>query len=57
MDVDGGFGRLPVTSGLPRTSDIIRSPRHVSKVPRADIPPSSPTATLQSPRWATPLTC
>ena len=29
------FGRLPVTSGLPRTSDVIRSPRHVSKVPIA----------------------
>jgi hypothetical protein len=27
------FGRLPVASGLPRTSDIIKSTRHVSKVP------------------------
>ena len=38
MDVDGGFGRLPVTSDLPRTSDIVRSPLHVSKVPEADLP-------------------
>jgi hypothetical protein len=37
MDVDGGFGRLPVTSGLLRTSDIIRSPRHVSKVPTTEV--------------------
>jgi hypothetical protein len=33
------FGRLPVTSGLPRTSDVIRSPRHVSKVPTGDLSP------------------
>src|SRR6266850_2395700 len=35
------FGRLPVTSGLPRTSDLIRSPRHVSKLPEPDTVRSS----------------
>jgi hypothetical protein len=30
------FGCVPVTSGLPRTTDIIRPPGHVSKVPVTD---------------------
>ncbi len=29
------IGRVPVTSGLPRTTDIIRTSRHVSNVPTA----------------------
>jgi hypothetical protein len=31
------FPPLPVTSGLPRSTDIIRPARHVSKVPNADM--------------------
>ena len=27
------FASRPATSGLPRTKDIVRPPRHVSKVP------------------------
>ena len=27
------FGRVPVTSGLPRSTDIVSPPPHVSKVP------------------------
>jgi len=30
------FDREPATSGLPRTTDIIRASRHVSKVPTAE---------------------
>ena len=30
-------GRAPTTSGLPRSADILRVSRHVSKVPQADI--------------------
>jgi hypothetical protein len=30
------IGRVPVTSGLPRTTDIIRTSRHVSNVPRTE---------------------
>ena len=31
------FGRAPLTSGLPRTTDIVRPTRHVGKVPGTDI--------------------
>jgi hypothetical protein len=31
------FGHLPTTSGLPRSTDILRLRRHVSKVPTGDI--------------------
>src|ERR1700686_3352866 len=32
------FDPVPVTSGLPRTTDIIRPARHVANVPKADVP-------------------
>src|ERR1700676_676807 len=35
------FDSRSVTSGLPRSADIIRVGRHVSKVPSADTPPCS----------------
>jgi hypothetical protein len=31
------FDRVPVTSGLPPTADILRGRRHVSNVPRAEV--------------------
>src|SRR6266702_2685416 len=30
------FSPVPVTSGLPRTTDIVRPARHVAKVPKTD---------------------
>ena len=36
MDVDCGFGRLPVTSGLPQQADNPGDGRYVSKVPGAE---------------------
>ena len=31
------FGQVPATSDLPRTTDMVRSARHVSKVPLAEV--------------------
>jgi len=31
------FGHLPMTSGLPRSTDIFGAGRHVSKVPTTDM--------------------
>jgi hypothetical protein len=31
------FSRRPITSGLPPETDIVRTGRHVSKVPEGDI--------------------
>jgi hypothetical protein len=31
------FGRRPTTSGLPLETDIVRTGRHVSKVPKAEV--------------------
>jgi hypothetical protein len=31
------FGQVPATSGLPRTTDIIRPAQYVSMVPMADL--------------------
>jgi len=42
------FGQVPATSDLPRTTDMVRSARHVSKVPLAEV-----NALIRSPpgRW------